>query len=154
MRIKTVAEDDSQFKLPLTAEAAYLIAAHPESGFTKMRLDDFEATRMVKLQPWGRIEGRTVYDGKPASGQEVLLKVDDSLRTDFSQFRATSDAAGRFQFDFVPPIEIALIHLESNGDRSCRTGSVQISCQSRTSGRKSNFISRKRMPGLDSSEGS
>ena len=76
-----------------------------EKGFAEVGTNELSTDLIVKLQPWGRIEGKVWEYNKPLTNQEVWASAasaswPESLRT---VFRTNSDDQGRFAFEFVPP---------------------------------------------------
>jgi len=115
---KTVSDENGQFKLDVTIDVHFLVGTHPQGGFTQMDSRDFESTHVLRLQPWGRLEGRTVVGQTVVGGQEIMMNLKDGLRTDFQSFRTFSDATGKFAFEFVPPLPVSLVRLEPAGEAS------------------------------------
>ena len=74
------------------------------------------------LQPWARIEGTFVLDGKPQTGERIILYI-DTVPWSYSPFgprltfdyAAKTDERGRFAFEGVPPLSGHAHHIESGG---------------------------------------
>jgi hypothetical protein len=71
------------------------------------------------LQPFGRIEGAFKRGAQPVTAQEFTLVARGSnLSFDWTEYKAATDANGRFVFDRVPPGEIQIVRLVSTGEQS------------------------------------
>ena len=68
----------------------------------------------MRLQPWGRIEGTYLSNGKPAAGREMSLYSVTTSETTIlcSDFLVETDASGHFVFPQVPSGQIRLMHSE------------------------------------------
>ena len=102
----TFQQTDAQGRFHLNTDPAAqgLVAVH-EEGFAAIGTNDFSTNLTLKLQPWGRIEGTVWEYDKLVTNQAVWGSAangspSESLHT---EFRANTDAQGRFAFDFVPP---------------------------------------------------
>lgn len=102
--VRTDAE--GRFTLPTEPEAAAVLIVH-DSGVRELAYDDFQKSPEVKLQGWGRIEGRVLWKDKPGAGVPLNFSVH---RDDYgypgmvaSYARAQSDADGRFVIDKLLP---------------------------------------------------
>ena len=112
-----------EFKFNADPHAHTLVAADPVNGFGLLRMHRSTQPFKVQLQPWGRIEGRVVLSGYPASDQQVFItsgcsayrSVRDGLYA-ASDFIST-DADGRFICELVPPGDVTL-HLSQRTDQS------------------------------------
>ncbi|HYV29488.1 MAG TPA: carboxypeptidase-like regulatory domain-containing protein, partial [Candidatus Binatia bacterium] len=99
-----------RFSLPAAPSEQGLIAIH-DQGYAEVSLGAVEAAGSIMLQPWGRVEGKLVLDFQPISNERVVAynsvtRYDDAgRRFTFMTFHleATTDSAGRFFFEKVPP---------------------------------------------------
>lgn len=114
-----------QFK-EYTAEEFKLFAIH-DGGYGEIYDEDFFETYEIHLQPWGRVEGEIIINGKPGANEKFhlyntqLLNSSDNMKYLFSvDFEADKD--GKFVVDKVLPGMTSLVRrvkLESNdGPRS------------------------------------
>ncbi len=122
-RLRKIVETDEQgrFVLPAEIDPSVLVVAH-EAGYaevanaekglipTPLPASDtpgdkpqFE-TRIIELQPWGRVEGRVLIGDKPVVGAKYSVY---QARTDdvhvVSGRTIVSDAEGRFVVEHLPP---------------------------------------------------
>lgn len=97
------------FALPAAISPLGVIAVH-EEGLAESSLADLQNKRQLRLQPWGRVEGRLMLESKPAAGQEIvafnqIIRYDEEgRRSGYLTYRleTTTDASGRFTFPKVP----------------------------------------------------
>lgn len=115
--IETDAE--GRFKLPAQAETLSLAAASP-AGFALVSQKEFSKTSTLILQPWGRIEGTVLRNGRPLADRELYFAVGDrSERWNLAmQTPAKVDEAGRFVFSHVPPGTIRIQLKQPMGEHS------------------------------------
>ena len=119
--ILTTTSEQGEFKFDVDAQAHTLVAAEPQRGFGLLRIHRASAPYKLQLQPWGRIEGRLVLAGKPASGQQVTVQrglsayrtIRDGLYAGFDY--CPTDADGRFVCELVPPGDVTLYLYEGKG---------------------------------------
>jgi protocatechuate 3,4-dioxygenase beta subunit len=103
--INVVRTDSSgHFQLELPLQATILFAASVEDGFVAMPIGEFRKTRMLRLQPWGWIEGQVAFNGKPQSNRIVTVTSSEpsNLVLQGNTFTALTDENGRFSFRRVP----------------------------------------------------
>jgi hypothetical protein len=82
------------------------IFAANTNGFGRITLEAFQTNRVLILQPWARVHGRLVKDGKPVAGENVDLSwgaADFNGWPLLNLHGALTDENGRFTIDFVPP---------------------------------------------------
>lgn len=105
---------EGRFRLTPDSAIAKVIVVHG-SGFAEATPAQLEAEPLLRLQPWGRIEGRCWRGGEPTEGREFTLSFIGgglpSISFDFEAYRVKSDAEGRFVFAKVPPARLQLIEL-------------------------------------------
>jgi RNA polymerase sigma factor (sigma-70 family) len=99
-----------------------IIAVHP-LGYAEATPPQLHAEPVLRLQPWGRLEGTLTSNGKPVSAQRLSLDLAvghlSSVSLDSETFEATTDNEGRFTFPKVPPTSLRLQRIEqSPGDNS------------------------------------
>lgn len=93
-----------------------------EGGFASAKVSKLRTESKITLQPWAKIKGRLIRNGKPVANENLSIKVmfnpssgEPMLNL---QHRVTTDDEGRFQFDHVPPMEVqivTLVPLDSGG---------------------------------------
>jgi len=116
--VKTDAE--GSFSLPAVVASPTIVAVH-EKGYAEIKGDDLAGAGKIVLQPWGRIEGVARTGRKPWADQELMLSdrgFGNGLNYDWSAFKVTTDAEGRFAFENVPPGERQLVRLVKTSERS------------------------------------
>jgi len=98
-----LADDRGNFRLPARTGAKTVVVGHSE-GFMTVPFADMSSNTLIRLRPWGRIEGVAQLAGRSMINEPIHLagKPDPSTRISIS-FSPTTDANGRFVFDTVPP---------------------------------------------------
>jgi hypothetical protein len=88
-----------------------------DAGFAEVRVEDLKSSPQVRLQPWARVEGTLKIGTNPAptkrSGWRTLSPVSRIIRglPPYSiSVETTTDAAGRFVFPRVPPVDVKVFH--------------------------------------------
>ncbi len=100
--ILTRTDNDGKFEFDPDANAHTVAAAH-SSGFGRTRIREGAQAVVVRLLPWGRIEGRVrTRDGK-WSGQALGLYAISKPFGLYVRQATKSDAEGRFSLESVPP---------------------------------------------------
>jgi beta-lactamase regulating signal transducer with metallopeptidase domain/thiol-disulfide isomerase/thioredoxin/protocatechuate 3,4-dioxygenase beta subunit len=125
----TFQQTDAQGRFHLNTDPAAqgLVAVH-EEGFAAIGTNDFSTNLTLKLQPWGRIEGTVWEYDKLVTNQAVWGSAangspSESLHT---EFRANTDAQGRFAFDFVPPGKYSVFRMIPMGAGSSSGGPREV----------------------------
>jgi hypothetical protein len=96
------------------------IFAANSNGFGRIIPEALQKSGVVILQPWARVHGRLVKDGKPVAGENVDLSWGGSFSHDWPLLNlhgAVTDKDGRFTIDFVPPGSMSIStrkHLDSD----------------------------------------
>lgn len=105
----TKADAEGRFFFP-EPDVAYRLFAAAEAGFAEVDGADFPKTKVLKLAPWGRIEGQVMLGKKPGAGEFVTFQPDRSrletpgqIMTGFSP-EVQADAEGRFIMEKVVPM--------------------------------------------------
>ncbi len=97
-----------------------LLAAH-DAGFALVGSEQFARDRVVRLQRWGRVEGRVAEGREPAGDKIWMGGLPNSTwfehRRDFN-YETLCDSEGRFTFKRVPPGWFEVGYLIDNGDSS------------------------------------
>jgi RNA polymerase sigma factor (sigma-70 family) len=101
-----VCDQHGQFRLVPDETVLQVIAAHPE-GFAETTPDLLRVDPVLRLEPWGRLEGIYLSGGKAAADRELRVQYGsgdfDMIATDFSAFRVKTDRDGAFAFPRMPP---------------------------------------------------
>lgn len=104
----TVTNAAGEFTLPSEIQQATVIAASPK-GYARLSYNDLILSGEIKIQAWGRVEGRAEWNGTPAAGERIRLDGQSTL----------TDDQGRFVFEYVRPGEVYVgRHALPKGDKS------------------------------------
>ena len=110
----TRSDAQGHFRPPGVPDPRLLIAITP-TGFGETTWAEFEQTKTIVLQPFGRIEGTLYVGGKPAEGQGMMLNLNQpgsgALSGDWNAFKVETDKDGKFAIEQVPPGERDLVRL-------------------------------------------
>ncbi|MGI8602477.1 MAG: M56 family metallopeptidase [Verrucomicrobiales bacterium] len=105
-------DSNGRFKVPRLADSTAAALIVHGSGVREMHFADFEKSPEVTLQPWGRIEGRVLWQDKPGANEDVSLTVHrDAYGYPgvIAQYEKTkTDGNGQFTFDKVLPGQVQL----------------------------------------------
>ena len=92
--------------LPSDDESYRIIVIHAD-GFAEVTRAEFEKSRRINLQAWGRIEGRSLVGDKPDANRKIgfvpKLPLGDGLRSRDYRYSAKTDDAGQFMIERVLP---------------------------------------------------
>jgi hypothetical protein len=107
-------DERGRFVLPPDDSIKRIIAAGPD-GYADATPAELAASPAMHLQPWGRIEGTYLSNGKPAAGRAMSIYSVTTSETTFfcSDFLVETDASGHFVFPRVPSGQIRLMHRET-----------------------------------------
>ncbi|MFO1003062.1 MAG: M56 family metallopeptidase [Planctomycetaceae bacterium] len=109
---------DGTFGLPKRTEPYRVLLVH-ESGVANVSHEDLlRANGVVTLQEWASITGTLKLAGKPQADETIILNF-DTLPWSYSRggprltttHRTTTDKAGNFSFDRVPPLGGIALHI-------------------------------------------
>jgi RNA polymerase sigma factor (sigma-70 family) len=105
---KDVADAQGRFRLSNRRAPEVVVVAH-DQGFSELPFSQVTSNTVIRLQPWGRIEGSARAGAKPLAQETIRLssmpwRRGRSPRVSIS-LDATADAEGRFVFATVPPGE-------------------------------------------------
>lgn len=104
---RVVSDIDGSFEVVPQMERYTLVVVAP-SGFAEVDRLATQPPGELRLQPWARVKGRVVQDGKPLARCKVYLQPirfvgGDQPRIDV-RHTTTTASDGSFSFDRVPPI--------------------------------------------------
>lgn len=105
---RTVSGADGRFHFPAQDGNFELVITHPE-GFALIKSGPDWSARIVRLEPWARVEGIYRVGKNPAAGAPIEIDVSrlesfgDGVPRMFSQHLATTGPDGRFVFERVIP---------------------------------------------------
>ena len=124
--VGVLADSHGRFQLPAKQGAETVAVAHSE-GFTEVPFSGMTSNTIIRLKPWGRIEGTARLGGRPLVNQPIRIAgiFKRSPRVSVS-FTASTDSDGRFAFETVPPGEWKVQH-EINTPEAARMPRVRIS---------------------------
>ena len=106
-------DERGRFVLPPDDSITRVVAACPD-GYVEATPAALVAEPILRLQPWGRIEGSFFSAGQPAAGRVLALGFQKPWEpTMISATTAETDAGGRFVFPKVPPGEFILWRKEA-----------------------------------------
>jgi thiol-disulfide isomerase/thioredoxin len=107
---------------------AFAVVVADDSGFAQVRVEDLKASPEVRLQPWARVEGTLKIGAEPGAHEAVRLA--DAFTPEAYYPRSyppyaisvetTTDAAGRFVFPRVPPVDVKVFHAPKLGRGEAR----------------------------------
>jgi len=122
------ADGQGQFRLPPDDAIFSVIAAHP-GGFTETTTSGLIAEPVIRLQPWGKLEGTYLFDGVPTAGHELLLEYGQGNRqgvsANFAAYCLTTGQDGKFRFAQIPPGQHRLVRrIETTGWPAGHDGKV------------------------------
>jgi beta-lactamase regulating signal transducer with metallopeptidase domain len=104
-------DEQGRFDLNDLAGSLFLLAAN-ERGFAQIPTNDFATNMVVRLEPWGRIDG-TVWDYEKVAAHEPvsvgMWPDDGAVWTRNSRFYAITDSHGHFSFDYCPPGRFSIV---------------------------------------------
>jgi peroxiredoxin len=100
------ADQEGRFAIP-PQDGPYVVLAVAERGYAEASGDELERTGELTLQPWGKVSGRLVRNGKPVSGVPVYIS---TIRLQMWNYPMVIDRSygqtatdGTFNFDRVAP---------------------------------------------------
>jgi hypothetical protein len=100
-----VTDAEGRFQLPALIPSPTVLAIH-ELGFATATSDDLAANDAIQLESWGRISGVARAGTRPWANIDLILAdrgFSSQVSYDWSVYRTTTDAEGRFEFSIVPP---------------------------------------------------
>ena len=120
------------FRLPPDESISRIIVAHP-SGFAEVSPASLASEPIIRLEPWGKLEGTYLVGGQPATNRDLLFQYgqrhSDAIHSSFEAYRVQTDQAGHFVFNQVPPGKHVLVRLIPAGPNAVQhepVGEVEI----------------------------
>jgi RNA polymerase sigma factor (sigma-70 family) len=110
-------DDTGKFSLPAASAPEGVVVVH-DQGFAQLSMAAIAAASNITLQAWGRVEGSLALDAQPATNATIIAshqitRYDDEGRY-FGfltyDFETTTDSAGKFSFEKVPPGSCEVFH--------------------------------------------
>jgi len=102
---------DGRFSFAPETEQYLLVTLH-DSGYGQATREELTASGEIRMQSWGRIEGKLVRDGKPVASYKVRMDPIDVYNSDkprlSSEYFTSTDENGAFVFDRVCPGLVSL----------------------------------------------
>ena len=100
------ADQRGQFRLQADDGPLQVIAVNAQ-GYAQAGPADLTNQPVLRLAPWGRVDGTCHTDGKPAEGLRLSLDLidgqPDTVWLDSQAFKAEVDGEGRFSYPKVAP---------------------------------------------------
>ncbi len=116
-------------------EGAHSIIVVANEGFLEQRVSELKDGTELRLQPWGRVEGRLLIGTKPGAGETVHLWPAHVPYEDYPRqssalnlfAKTQTDTNGNFVFAHVPPLRVEVYH-----EPKVRDGNMGITPMSQT----------------------
>lgn len=92
------------------------VVAADKEGYAEIPVDQFSATNIVVLQPWGRVEGTLKIGSRPGADETMALgnwywRGSNPVAQPFAiNLTTKTDANGHFVFEGVPPGKLEIYH--------------------------------------------
>jgi beta-lactamase regulating signal transducer with metallopeptidase domain/uncharacterized GH25 family protein len=107
------------FILPQCEKTETVLALNDE-GFARVTLAELNASHLIKLEKWGRIEGTLRIGPRPGTNESMLIQspgyAPGRFQYDFNAYQTRTDESGRFVFTYVPPGENQVVRLVPSGE--------------------------------------
>ena len=107
-KLRRTADADGRFAVPPLTENYHVLSLGP-AGFGHATKTQLEETGRITVEPWARVEGVFRRGGKPLPRQDLSISFSGGPQSEFSRvpyhfdYDATTDSAGRFVIDRMPP---------------------------------------------------
>ena len=100
---------DGKYHFPAQVDPWGIVVLH-DDGYRNFSEADYKKGNDIKLQPWGRIEGKLLVGSKPGANERVVVQLVDNSRDQnqpriHHDIRSSTDETGAFVFDRLPPGE-------------------------------------------------
>jgi len=111
-------DEGGHFRITSPPETGIVVAAG-DPGFVKAPLTEVQASGVLTLQPYGRIEVTSKVGNEPGVGQAWFLTLPlVTVNPDFDTYKATTDAQGRLAIEQVPAGPCTLVRLVQTSPNS------------------------------------
>ncbi len=113
---------DGRFAFSQTPKEFDLVAAH-DRGFAWSVHSQASPALELRLNPWSRLEGTLIIDGKPGADRQMTLQNNVTVNTIergvYHDYSTRTDSAGRFAFEGVRPgwIDVGYYGSKVSGSR-------------------------------------
>lgn len=115
-----VSDSKGQVRLPAD-EPVNIVAAGP-LGFAMINPANLGADGTIRLQPWGRVQGKISRRGKPLEGWKIHLGTESSNESiNLMAGDTVTDSEGTYTVNYAPPGHLKLIRLSSAGEGNAYT---------------------------------
>jgi len=120
---------DGRFAFDRPTEPFLLVALH-DVGYVEAASQEVGASAILRVQPWGQVQGTVNVGGRPW-GRKGILLVPEEFRdpdspTILYYHRGRTDAEGRFAFARVAPGEYRATRPDAIGDGTAHTHGVFV----------------------------
>ena len=100
-------DNQGRFALPPDPSITMIVAANRQ-GYAQVTPAELAANPVIQLDPWGRVEGTFVINGKPCSNRIVSIGFGqggglETISCDWDAFESRTDDQGRFTIPMAPP---------------------------------------------------
>jgi thiol-disulfide isomerase/thioredoxin len=127
----TVTDAAGRFSFAPDLEAFAVVVAD-DLGFAQVRVEELKASPQVRLQPWARVEGTLKIGSEPGANETVRLADAFAPETYYPRsyppyaisIETATDAAGRFVFPRVPPVDVKVFHAPKLGRGEARLPAI------------------------------
>jgi hypothetical protein len=126
---------EGQFDLQPEPEIVRVFAANP-AGFGSAAPGELNASHVLRLQPWARLEGQITQDGKPLEAVEIRIEPlpansshgQHRLPEPFLSIRThtLTDAEGRFRLENLPPGKFFVLAKSPGPGISARLHDIEL----------------------------
>jgi hypothetical protein len=117
--LRALIQTDSagRFAIPAEVDEAVIVIGH-STGYAEVLPEELAKSPDVALQAWSRVEGRLVVGGVPVPDQKVSISAGRGDKEVVLHYQndATSDAAGSFIVERIPPVRLHVSAVFPMGD--------------------------------------
>ncbi len=108
----------------------YSVVVVDDSGFAQVSAEDARKSPEIRLQKWARVEGTLMIGGRPGTNETVWIGAAQIPYQYYPRLfptislwlKRTTDNAGHFAFDYVPPVDVELWHSPKIGSQPWGVG--------------------------------
>ncbi len=112
------ADDNGEFLVP-PVDGAESLCAVSEAGFAETNIEGAKGPFRITLVPWGTVQGIATAGDKLLQGEPIALNRESGqpgVTLDRGEFTLKTGVDGGFVFSNVPPGNVALFRVVTNGD--------------------------------------